>query len=127
MTRDYQETVTPTFVKDWPAAIAAGFEQINSYDGSHYSPTDNFLKGVARNFEVQESDWLYEQERLGTHVMLYDESRRDWRTVPVLEAAEIEKANEEHREYEANRPKRDAAAKEARKRRKWYRRLLGKR
>ena len=118
------DTVTPTFRKDWAMAVAAGFERINNNRGYRNTPTDDFLEGMAKDFEQQERDWLYQQEQLGTHVMLYDESRRDWRTVPVLEAAEIEKDNEEHREYEANRPKREAAAKEARKRKKWYRRLL---
>ena len=81
---------------------------------------------MARNLELQKSDWLYEQERLGTYVRVYDECRREHRSVPALEAPEIEKDNEERREYDANRPKRDAAAKEALKKNKWYRKLLAK-
>jgi len=36
----YQETVTPTFHKDWPAAIAAGFEQIRDNRGYRNTLTD---------------------------------------------------------------------------------------
>ena len=116
------DTVTPTFRKDWPTAVAAGFEEINTSSG-YRTPTDDFLKGMARSFEQQERDWLYEQERLGTYVSVYDDYRSEWRSVPVAEVAEIEESNKKYEEREARQAEWKAKRK-AEKKSKWYRRLL---
>lgn len=120
----YTETVIPTFRKDWAAAVTAGFEQINSLDGYNQTPTDDFLKGMARSFERQETDWLYEQERLGTYVRLFDRYRGEFRTVPVAKVEEIEESNKKHRESEVSTAKWTAERAEEKKNSKWYRKLL---
>ncbi len=122
----YQETVTPTFHKDWPAAISAGFEQIRDNRGYRNTPTDDMLEGMARSFERQEHDWLYEQERLGTYVRLFDRYRDEFRTVPAKEVAEIEESNEKYEESELSTANWKEQRAEEKKRNKWYRRLLAK-
>jgi len=113
----YQETVTPTFRKDWAAAVAAGFEQIRDNRGYRNTPTDDMLEGMARSFERQEHDWLYEQEQLGTYVRVFDSYRDKFRTVPVAEVTAIEEHNEKHKQSEV---KTAEYMKEQKAKKKWY-------
>ena len=119
----YQETVTPTFRKDWAAAVAAGFEQIRDNRGYRNTPTDDMLEGMARSFERQEHDWLYEQERLGTYVRLFDSYLDEFRTVPANEVSVIEESNEKHKQSEADTAKWKAERAEEKKNNKWFRKF----
>lgn len=114
------DRVTPIFRKDWAMAVAAGFEQINGNQGYRNTPTDDLFEGMARSFERQESDWLYEQQQLGTYVRLFDRYLDEFRTVPANEVAEIEESNEKHKQSEVDTAKWKAERAEEKKRNKWW-------
>lgn len=114
-----QTTETPTFHKDWAQAVAAGFDRVND-GGAYGTPTDEFLKGMARDFELQKRAWEYELQNLGVLESVYDDSRRTHVYVIPEEAEKIREVNREHDEYLAKR----AAATEAEKINKWYRKML---
>ncbi len=110
---------TTTFHKDWSQAVAAGFDEVN--DGACYgSPTDCFLKGMARDFELQRRGWDTEMTEMGLLEHLYDENYRKWRYVTPDEAVKIRESNKEEDEYIAKR----AARKQAELDNKWYRKLF---
>ncbi len=107
------------FRRDWAQGAAAGFDEVN--DGSDYStPTDCFLKGMARDFELQRRGWDTEMAEMGLLEHLYDENYRKWRYVTPDEAVKIRESNKEEDEYQA---KRTAKAK-AKRDNKWYRKIF---
>jgi len=118
-----QTTETPTFRKDWSQAVAAGFDRIND-GGAYGTPTDEFLKGMAKDFQQQKRAWEYELQELGVLEAVYDDSLSTWVYVTPDKAAAIHESNAKNDEY---RTKRAAAAKvvvKVKRDKKWYRKLL---
>lgn len=111
--------ITTTFRKDWPQAIAAGFDRIND-GGAYGTPTDEFLKGMARDFEKQKRAWEYEMQELGVLQSVYDDTLHTWVYVTPDKAVKIRESNNERDEYSA----RWTAKVKYKEDNKWYRRVL---
>lgn len=115
-----QTTETPTFRKDWPQAVAAGFDRINDGDCYSGAPTDEFLKGMALAFQTQKREWEIELQESGVLESVYCDYKRTWVYVIPEEAEKIRDANREHDEWLTER----AAKAKAKRDNKWYRKLL---
>ena len=110
---------TPKFRKDWPQAVAAGFDRVN--DGSCYGlPTDEFLTGMALSFKTQKQAWEMKLQESGVLESVYCDYRRTWVYVIPEEAEKIRAANRQNDEYEAKK----AAYIKAERDNKWYRKLF---
>ena len=112
-------TETPTFRKDWPQAVAAGFDRVNDHD-CYGLPTDEFLKGMAISFKTQKQTWEMELQESGVLESVYCDYRGTHVYVIPEEAEKIRDANREHDEYLAKR----AADIKAVRDNKWYRKLF---
>ncbi len=111
--------ITTTFRKDWAQAVSAGFDRIN--DGSAYgTPTDEFLKGMAQDFQKQKRAWESEMQELGVLQSVYDDTLRTWVYVTPDEAVKIRASNTERDEYSA----RWTAKVKYKEDNKWYRKLF---
>lgn len=113
-------TETPTFRKDWPQAVAAGFDRINDGDCYSGAPTDEFLKGMALSFKTQKRAWEMELQESGILVSVYCDYKRTWVYVTPEEATIIRERNEERDEYFTEK----AAKEKAKRDNKWYRKLF---
>ncbi len=115
-----QTTETPTFRKDWPQAVAAGFDRINNANYYSDGPTDEFLKGMALSFKTQKQAWEMELQESGVLESVYCDYKGTHVYVIPEEAEKIREANREHDEYLTKR----AAAEKAEHDNKWYRKVL---
>ena len=113
-------TETPTFRKDWPQAVAAGFDRINNANCYSDAPTDEFLKGMAVSFKTQKREWEMGLQESGVFESLYCEYKGRWVYVTPEEAEKIREANREYHEYLNNK----AAKEKAEHDNKWYRKLF---
>lgn len=117
-------TETPIFRKDWPQAVAAGFEEINTSSG-YRTPTDDFLKGMAKDFQQQQRDWEYEMEQIGALESVYDDAGVGrWVYVTPDEAAKIRESNSKRHKQETTATAAAENRAKAKRDNKWYRKLL---
>ena len=115
-----QTSETPTFRKDWPQAVAAGFDRINSGNCYSDSPTDEFLKGMAFSFQTQKREWEMELQASGVLESVYCDYKDSWVYVIPEEAEKIRDANGEYDDWKAM----TAAKEKAEHDNKWYRKML---
>ncbi len=115
-----QTSETPTFRKDWPQAVAAGFDRINSSKCYSDSPTDEFLKGMAFSFQTQKREWEMELQASGVLESVYCDYKDSWVYVIPEEAEKIRDANGEYDDWKAM----TAAKEKAEHDNKWYRKML---
>ena len=113
-----------TFRKDWAQAVAAGFDRIND-GGAYGTPTDEFLKGMARDFEQQKRDWEYKLQELGVLESVYDDAGVGrWVYVTPDEAAKIRESNSEALERQTKAVAAQIARAKVKLDNKWYRKLF---
>ncbi len=117
-------TETPTFRKDWPQAVAAGFDRINNSDCYSDAPTDEFLKGMALSFKTQKQAWEMELQESGILESVYCDYRETHVYVIPEEAEKIREANREHDEYLTKRAAAAIVVAKVKRDKKWYRKLF---